>query len=79
MRKGLEPSTSGVTGRHSNQLNYRTITDRYKDSALVASGEADANIAVFSECAKLFLLHFCPFVLEKVRKAGKVDKIQNSF
>ena len=22
-RKGLEPSTSGVTGRHSNQLNYR--------------------------------------------------------
>ena len=24
MRKGLEPSTSGVTGRHSNQLNYRT-------------------------------------------------------
>ncbi len=25
VRKGLEPSTSGVTGRHSNQLNYRTI------------------------------------------------------
>ena len=24
IRKGLEPSTSGVTGRHSNQLNYRT-------------------------------------------------------
>ena len=24
VRKGLEPSTSGVTGRHSNQLNYRT-------------------------------------------------------
>lgn len=23
-RKGFEPSTSGVTGRHSNQLNYRT-------------------------------------------------------
>ena len=22
-RKGLEPSTSGVTGRRSNQLNYR--------------------------------------------------------
>ncbi len=21
---GLEPSTSGVTGRHSNQLNYRS-------------------------------------------------------
>ena len=24
-RKGLEPSTSGVTGRRSNQLNYRAI------------------------------------------------------
>ena len=23
---GLEPSTSAVTGRHSNQLNYRAIT-----------------------------------------------------
>jgi hypothetical protein len=22
---GLEPATSGVTGRHSNQLNYMTI------------------------------------------------------
>lgn len=25
VRTGLEPATSGVTGRHSNQLNYRTI------------------------------------------------------
>ena len=25
-RKGLEPSTSGVTGRRSNQLNYRAIS-----------------------------------------------------
>ena len=24
-RKGLEPSTSGVTGRRSNQLNYLAI------------------------------------------------------
>ena len=23
-RTGLEPATSGVTGRHSNQLNYRS-------------------------------------------------------
>jgi hypothetical protein len=25
VRTGLEPATSAVTGRHSNQLNYRTI------------------------------------------------------
>ena len=24
VRMGLEPTTSGVTGPHSNQLNYRT-------------------------------------------------------
>ena len=26
VRTGLEPATSAVTGRHSNQLNYRTIS-----------------------------------------------------
>ena len=25
-RTGFEPATSGVTGRHSNQLNYHSIT-----------------------------------------------------
>ena len=29
-RKGLEPSTSGVTGRRSNQLNYRAILNNIK-------------------------------------------------
>ena len=24
-RTGLEPATSGVTGRYSNQLNYRSV------------------------------------------------------
>ena len=24
-RRGLEPLTSAVTGRHSNQLNYRAV------------------------------------------------------
>lgn len=28
IRKGLEPSTSCVTGRRSNQLNYRTSSDK---------------------------------------------------
>ena len=26
-RTGLEPATSGVTGRHSNQLNYWSTAD----------------------------------------------------
>ena len=30
-RKGLEPSTSGVTGRRSNQLNYRARWCQVKD------------------------------------------------
>ena len=28
-RTGLEPATSGVTGRHSNQLNYRSSGGNY--------------------------------------------------
>jgi hypothetical protein len=29
-RTGLEPATPGVTGRYSNQLNYRSVfTDRF--------------------------------------------------
>ena len=33
-RTGLEPATSGVTGRHSNQLNYRSV----KASPLMVGG-----------------------------------------
>ena len=29
VRTGLEPATSAVTGRHSNQLNYRTDLLRF--------------------------------------------------
>ena len=28
-RTGLEPATSGVTGQHSNQLNYRSVPFRF--------------------------------------------------
>jgi hypothetical protein len=27
-RTGLEPATSAVTGRHSNQLNYRSVPSK---------------------------------------------------
>ncbi len=34
-RTGLEPATPGVTGRYSNQLNYRSVVapDRIRGSA----------------------------------------------
>ena len=44
-RKGFEPSTSGVTGRRSNQLNYRAIF-LSKDSGrcnLSWQGQKDSN------------------------------------
>ena len=28
-RTGLEPATSAVTGRHSNQLNYRSVPSKW--------------------------------------------------
>ena len=31
-RTGLEPATPGVTGRYSNQLNYRSALETYRDA-----------------------------------------------
>ena len=36
-RTGLEPATSGVTGRHSNQLNYRSTVGLY--SGILVGGD----------------------------------------
>ena len=33
-RTGLEPATPGVTGRYSNQLNYRSASSNLKHSTL---------------------------------------------
>ena len=41
-RTGLEPATSAVTGRHSNQLNYR-------------SSIRGAKVSHFFQIAKIFL------------------------
>ena len=48
VRTGLEPATPGVTGRYSNQLNYRT-------SHLVLNCECKYR-AFFSICK--FFIHF---------------------
>ena len=42
-RKGLEPSTSGVTGRRSNQLNYRAIFLSKTAVAVMISGRGRRN------------------------------------
>ncbi len=41
---GLEPATSGVTGRHSNQLSY-SRTDRCRSIRVVELGLKGAAIA----------------------------------
>ena len=37
-RTGLEPATSGVTGRHSNQLNYRSNGRKFSDVMVGGDG-----------------------------------------
>ncbi len=37
-RTGLEPATPGVTGRYSNQLNYRSAVPSTKLRARYSSG-----------------------------------------
>ena len=61
VRTGLEPATSAVTGRHSNQLNYRTRfksrgKDKIKFSGLGALSKK--TIVVFDFRLKKRPLHF---------------------
>ena len=58
IRMGLEPTTSAVTGRHSNQLNYRTV--------LACVSALEYNSISFSKKQYLFekIFHFFGFFLE---------------
>ncbi|SBV35154.1 hypothetical protein STPYR_10084 [uncultured Stenotrophomonas sp.] len=49
-RTGLEPATSGVTGQHSNQLNYRSALLTFVSRALAGFGENKAP-----DCSGAFL------------------------
>ena len=46
---GLEPATSCVTGRHSNQLNYHSVLIKRKLSELfpIAHFLSDANVGFY--------------------------------
>ena len=45
-RTGLEPATSGVTGQHSNQLNYRSALETLQ--ALIISEDILKNLPRFT-------------------------------
>jgi hypothetical protein len=42
-RTGLEPATPGVTGRYSNQLNYRSALENDRDLATPSAGVVGAE------------------------------------
>ena len=42
-RTGLEPATSAVTGRHSNQLNYRSVA-RFYGTAKIRAAAGSSKI-----------------------------------
>ena len=50
-RKGLEPSTSGVTGRRSNQLNYMAVYARCR-----VTSTQQINYSTYNVCCKEFFL-----------------------
>ena len=49
--KGLEPSTSGVTGRRSNQLNYMAVYARCR-----VTSTRQINYSTYNVCCKEFFL-----------------------
>ena len=49
--KGLEPSTSGVTGRRSNQLNYMAVYARCRVTLT-----QQINYSTYNVCCKEFFL-----------------------
>ena len=57
VRTGLEPATSGVTGRHSNQLNYSTSLSR--DTLGIAAFER-RGISFFAFAMQSYAHFFYP-------------------
>ena len=47
-RTGLEPATPGVTGRYSNQLNYRSATDIIYVGCLHLVGDERIELPTFA-------------------------------
>jgi hypothetical protein len=79
-RTGLEPATSAVTGRHSNQLNYRSIQTSPKYPFLLRilpklDGK-DNGKGPFQ--TKLFIIFFQPLILQLNHQVCRRIKTDNS-
>ena len=48
-RTGLEPATPGVTGRYSNQLNYRSTWKRFVKNLLPLTDANNTDISRLSQ------------------------------
>ena len=57
MRTGLEPATSGVTGRHSNQLNYRTRIPLW-ESLSGFLPDCECKVTTFFSLPQIFMQYF---------------------
>ena len=60
VRTGLEPATPGVTGRYSNQLNYRTILFslmRFSRTRMQRYAK-NPNLQIFCVLFSIFLCYF---------------------
>ena len=87
VRTGLEPATSGVTGRHSNQLNYRTriplweLPSGFLSRLRVQSYNIFFIPANFSQnIFKIFILflHTLPHLLHSTCKKISIPNSQSS-
>ena len=70
-RKGREPSTSGVTGRRSNQLNYRAIFKHIENRSLCNSrgrGRRNRTLGTRFWRPLLYLLSYTPIPRVPTRK-----------
>ena len=59
-RTGLEPATPCVTGRYSNQLNYRTnfpILNEYRQQSVIV--EIVTVLIVLSGCKSTYFFNLC--------------------
>src|SRR6184192_3911731 len=71
VRTGLEPATSCVTGRHSNQLNYRTKL-RGQDSNLRPSGYEPDELP---DCSTPRRLSTIPAAPSRSTSSGGADAV----